>query len=43
MQSMAHPRRIQWSWPMAVGTGSDTTKLVLCPVVERVPARMEVL
>jgi hypothetical protein len=43
MQSMAQPLRIQWSSLSVVGMGKETTKLVECPVVERVPALREVL
>ena len=43
MQSMAAPRRIQWSCGSRLGMGSDTTKLVLWPVVLSVPALMLVL
>ena len=43
MHNIAHPLRIQWSWLATVGMGSATTKLVEWPVVDRVPARMDVL
>ena len=43
MQSMAVPLLIQWSCVCVVGIGNATTKLVECPVVDRVPALIDVL
>lgn len=42
-ESSATPRRIQWSACADDGRCSCVTKFVLCPVVDSVPARREVL
>ena len=40
---MATPLLIQWYCGMLVGSSIETTKLVECPVVDKVPALVKVL